>query len=673
MSEKLDEIDKALQEMKQRSETEKVEEKNFFTDFKIRIEEMLAFCDYDLKKQKSMQKKDDILKRIDELGIIYKSKDENEAVLLIKKAKTLNEKEKNNLFNILGVSKQDLEDEVNNKERQEKEIIEKIRAKFETYIKKENDIIEFLKNIIQKESDAEKIESAEKRKTNALLRKDAFIRILEKKDWFLEDYAEAILQHHTPPKGGFSFIDDKRFAELSLILKGNETLSGKSDEVIKQEVDMAYKEMISRAEKNAEEEIRRGILEFFGVEIGDRVKVVFDDEEAKEFGVKEDFGIVADARIELVPVEDEAKEPEKEEVIIIKFKNENIGKLFIAKNEENRKDVKKATDEEREKMILSELDEEVKRMSGVLNARMVLGEITRDEHSKKNSVLEWIEKSKDIKTAKEMIGKALNAEGGINEEEARKLYGILEIPEDEINELVKMEELSSEDKIKIKKIKGVISHNRLKLTKLYEDKKDDVIFKGTIKTLDLIEGSRTVKEVIKNIRKSAAIQPLEGRISLGFARDFFKALEMPESEIEKELFLIYVLRTIFDNIPRFEIKGIKREELDLEKILNNEELLNKIAVEDNLKISYTALLGEVDKENWIAKIAEFIKKELAAGGEEKLPEKKEIEIKGFADIERFLVEKKGKPRNARMEEIDARLEEIARILKKAGVTAHKTE
>lgn len=119
-------------------------------------------------------------------------------------------------------------DELIEKEGQEKEIIERIKAKFREYIAIED-------RIINQENAKSAAERNEKRMSAAETRKKVYEFILNRANWNLETYKKAIESNHDKTKG-FIAISDKRYEELMKIILGKEAPPAKEFEIKKKEI-----------------------------------------------------------------------------------------------------------------------------------------------------------------------------------------------------------------------------------------------------------------------------------------------------------------------------------------------------------------------------------------------------------------------------------------------------
>lgn len=505
--------------------------------------------------------RDELRNKQTELGAIlravFNKEDLEKISKYIKEAKNLSSEEKDSLFKIIGTSF----DELIEKESQEKEVIEKLRAKLREYVEIEN-------KIINKETD-------EIKKGEAETRKRTYEHMINRSDWDLETYRKAVESEYSKGKG-FKSLNKERYIELMNIITAEvEVIAGTGEEKI-------------------------------------------------------------------LKIEDSKKTPEKSE-------------------EEIKQEI--------EKMILSELYEEIKKMYDIAAAQRDEGKITIEQFYFKNQALELIEKSKDIKTAKEMIGKAFKEKGGISAEEARRLYGILEIPENEINELVKAEELTPEEREnketerKITKMRGAVLHKQAALDSLFAKNKEDEGYQRASDLINKILGSKNIQEAVLNIREAKVMNG----ISLGEAETFLQQLELPDKEIDKEKIKILLVSKL--NNLKLNLKKYLPEE-DIGVLAKNEELLNKILENHEfMKINNMFATQEDEAIRWLA---EVVRTELERLKKEEKPpeEEKRIEIRSRKDAEDYLAKREEAilaSRNPELIENLRKMKEKIEWLKKAGV------
>lgn len=507
--------------------------------------------------------RDELRNKQTELGAIlravFNKEDLEKISKYIKEAKNLSSEEKDSLFKIIGTSF----DELIEKESQEKEVIEKLRAKLREYVEIEN-------KIINKETD-------EIKKGEAETRKRTYEHMINRSDWDLETYRKAVESEYSKGKG-FKSLNKERYIELMNIITAEvEVIAGTGEEKI-------------------------------------------------------------------LKIEDSKKTPEKSE-------------------EEIKQEI--------EKMILSELDEEILRMREILKVQKEEGKITdMEEYLNKYRIFSlWTHNVKDIATAKEMIGEAFKEKGGISAEEARRLYGILEIPENEINELVKAEELTPEEREnketerKITKMRGAVLHKQAALDSLFAKNKEDEGYQRASDLINKILGSKNIQEAVLNIREAKVMNG----ISLGEAETFLQQLELPDKEIDKEKIKILLVSKL--NNLKLNLKKYLPEE-DIGVLAKNEELLNKILENHEfMKINNMFATQEDEAIRWLA---EVVRTELERLKKEEKPteEEKRIEIRSRKDAEDYLAKREEAilaSGNPELIENLRKMKEKIEWLKKAGV------
>lgn len=143
-------------------------------------------------------------------------------------------------------------------------------------------------------------------------------------------------------------------------------------------------------ELKEEERVRQEILDYFGVKIGDRVKIKFEEEDVEEFGCKEDFGEIVDAK--------KIKHEGGEEIEILETDFKKSGTLFLVKNEDSKRILEKILKEEASKMDVlgAEAGGEVflkqePELEQAVDAGGKKKELTEEERQKEVEKLEEIE------------------------------------------------------------------------------------------------------------------------------------------------------------------------------------------------------------------------------------------------------------------------------------------
>lgn len=259
--------------LKEIAEKEKKEglspkEEKKFNDLENKLKKILDEVDAKLGNNSIKgAERDELRNKQTELGAIlralYNKEDSAKILKYIKEAKNLSGEEKGALFKISGTSA----DELIEKEGQEKEIIERIKAKFREYITIED-------RIINQENAKSAAERNEKRIGAAETRKKVYEHVLSRADWDLETYRKAVESNHDKTKG-FTTISDRRYEELIKIIAGEKASPAK-------EKDFEIKRRkIFETLKNREQEIGNKLLnaeEFFIKNIEGKVN---EDEEKR--------------------------------------------------------------------------------------------------------------------------------------------------------------------------------------------------------------------------------------------------------------------------------------------------------------------------------------------------------------------------------------------------------